>query len=62
MNEFENQGDLMKELTETLSALQTGVKSSERFDSVTAGEHVKTIVIYFLYYNYIITFIEWQSL
>ena len=40
MNEFESKEDLMKELTDTLSALQTSVKSSERFDNTTAGEQV----------------------
>ena len=40
MNEFESKEDLMKELMDTLSALQTSVKSSERFDNTTAGEQV----------------------
>ena len=40
MKEFENNEDLMRELTDTLSALQTSVKSSEHASDKTTGENV----------------------
>ena len=42
MKEYEKKEDLMKELTDTLSALQTSVNTSEHYDNMITGEIVCT--------------------